>query len=809
MSQLTIEQSFGLALQHHQAGQFAQAEQIYRQILSRDPAHADALHYLGLLAHQMGRSDIAVDLISRAVAVRPSYAEAFYNLGIALKAKGDWAQAIAAYRQAIALRPDDGEAYNNLGVVLKDQGKLEEAIAVYRQAIALKTEFPAALNNLGNALKEKGELPQAIAAYRQAIAMRPGYADAHNNLGAALRETGDLDQAIAEYHQAISLKPANAEAFYNLGIASREQGRLDASAAALRQAIGLRSDYLDAYINLATTLKEQGQLDDALAVAKRAVALKPDSPDAHNKLGMVLKDRRQFQESAAAYRQAIALRPNYAEAYNNLGVVLTLISDVDAAVTACRKAIELNPNLPEAYCNLGNILKDLGVLDDAIAAYRHAIELRPDLAVAHNNLVFLPQYHPGYDARAIAEEQRRFNRQFAEPLKKFIQPHANNRDPDRRLRIGYVSADFLAHASANFLLPLFGNHDSKRVEIFCYAEVARPDEISERFKKLGQWRPTVGLSDEAVAKQIREDQIDILVDLKIHTAGNRLLVFARKPAPVQITWLGQPGSTGLTTIDYRLGDPYLDPPGMDESIYSEKTIRLPETFWCYDPLDERDIPVNELPAIQNNFITFGCLNNFCKINEPHLKFMAKILGQTPSSRLMLLADPGSHRQRIFDRFQAEGIDADRIEFIPRQSRRNYLKAYHRIDISLDSFPYNGHTTSLDSFWMGVPVVTLVGQTAVSRAGWCQLSNLGLPQLAGNTPDEFVNIAINLASDLPKLKELRAALRPMMEKSPLMDAPRFAKNIENIFRQIWRAYLSQHLANESIDAPESLPITPAD
>jgi protein O-GlcNAc transferase len=293
---------------------------------------------------------------------------------------------------------------------------------------------------------------------------------------------------------------------------------------------------------------------------------------------------------------------------------------------------------------------------------------------------------------------------------------------------------------------------------------------------------------------IRTDRIDILVDLTMHMRQNRLLAFARKPAPVQVAWLAYPGTTGLSTMDYRLTDPHLDPPavspveppGTDESVYAERTIRLPDTFWCYDPL-ATEPAVNPLPALETGRITFGCLNNFCKVNDNLLSLWAKILRQVENSRLLLLAPMGNCRPRTLEHFRNDGVDPARIEFVEFQSREKYLATYNRIDLGLDTFPYNGHTTSLDSFWMGVPVITLVGNTPAARAGWCQLSNLGLAELAGRTPDEFVRIAVELASDLPRLQQLRSTLRARMEQSPLMDAPKFARNIEAAYRQMWRTW----------------------
>ncbi len=340
------------------------------------------------------------------------------------------------------------------------------------------------------------------------------------------------------------------------------------------------------------------------------------------------------------------------------------------------------------------------------------------------------------------------------------------------------------HASLFFLDPLLRSHDRSQFEIFCYAQVARPDELTSRFQSIcANWRSTVGLTDAQVADQVRRDGIDILVDLKLHTDNNRLPIFARKPAPVQVTWLGYPGSTGMEVIDYRLSDPHLDPPGNDTTVYSEQTIRLPSTFWCYDPL-AADPAAHPLPALAAGRITFGCLNNFCKVNDQVLQLWSRVLRAVDGSRLLLLAPEGSAREFVLNALQREGVQPDRIEFVPRVSRPQYLELYHRIDLALDTIPCNGHTTSLDALWMGVPVVTLVGQTIVGRAGASQLMNLGLPELIAATPDEYVQIAAQLASTIPRLRELRLQLPDRMRTSPLMDASRFARDVEAAYREMW-------------------------
>jgi predicted O-linked N-acetylglucosamine transferase (SPINDLY family) len=527
-------------------------------------------------------------------------------------------------------------------------------------------------------------------------------------------------------------------------------------------------------------------LDEAVACYRRALELKPDYAEAHSNLGVALNDQRKLEAAVACYRRALELKPDYAEAHGNLGNALNDQGKLDEAVACYRRALELKPDYAGARCNLGNALKDQGKLDEAVACYRRVLELKPDYAGVHSNLLYIRLFCPGYDAQAIFEEHRRWSRQHAEPLARFIQPHCNDRSLHRRLRIGYVSPDFRNHAASFFLVALLSAHDHQNFEIFCYADVACPDRITARLRSYADvWQNITGLTDEQVAQLVRQDKIDILVDLSMHTAGNRLLVFARKPAPVQVCWLN-PGTTGLSTIDYRLTDPYIDPPGLHDHDYSEESVRLPDTFWCYDPLASEPA-VNALPALENGYITFGCLNNFCKVNVSVLKLWAQVLKAVDGSRLMLLAAEGSHRQHTLDLLEQEGVKPDRVTFVARRPRQQYLELYHRIDIGLDTFPYNGHTTSFDAFWLGVPVITIVGQTAVARGGLSLLRNLGLPELIAEKPEQFVSIAVELTNDLPRLRDLRATLRDRMHASPLMDAPRFARNIEAAYREMWRRW----------------------
>ena len=640
-------------------------------------------------------------------------------------------------------------------------GNLQQAEGIYRQILAVEPRHRDAMHLLGLLAHQVGQSAAAVELIRGAISLGLNTPDAYGNLGNALCGAGQFDEAIQAFRRSIALNPALAATYINLGNAHAAQGETDQAIAAFRQAADVDPKLPEAFNNLCSALNGAGELDEAIAAARRAIALRPGYCDALINLGNAFRFKGEFDEAIAAYQQAL---------------------------TANRPGSLPGPILAQVQSSVGSAHKDLGQAAQALAAYREAMRLDPADPRHGDNVLLTMQYDPACDAKTIAEENQKWNERYAMPLAKLAPAHANVRDPERRLRIGYVSADFKDHAVGRNLLPLFRRHDHRQFEIFCYSNASSTDAIACEFRQLADSFVNIShLSDEQAADRIASDRIDILVDLALHTAGNRLLVFARKPAPVQATFAGYPASTGLTAIDYRLSDPYLDSPDMDDSVYSERTIRLPDSFWCYDPLDCGDVPVSSLPALNAGVVTFGCLNNFCKINEDVLALWAEVLRQTDNSRLLLLTRSGRAYPRTLEQMQRAGIAADRIEFAQSGSRRTYLETYHRIDIGLDTFPYNGHTTSLDSLWMGVPVVTQIGSRSVARAGWCQLSNLGLTELAGESSEAFVSIAGRLANDLPRLSQLRSGLRRRMEESPVMDAPNFARGIEAAYRRMWRTW----------------------
>jgi predicted O-linked N-acetylglucosamine transferase (SPINDLY family) len=664
-------------------------------------------------------------------------------------------------------------------------GQLEQAEELYLQVLQADPSQVDALHLLGLIAGQSGRYTQAIDYLQAAIRLKPDLADAHNNLGNVFVLLSNLPEAVDCFRQAVRYKPDFAAAHSNLGNALRQLGHLEEAVASLREAVRLRPDYEEAHRNLALALQAQeGVMTDR---SIPGAGSKPDDAEVYFQRGRNLTEQGKYEEAATNYRQALRQRPGSAGAHNNLGNIFLRLGKLTEAVDCFRQALRAKPDFAQAYGNLGDALRELGRLDESLAAHRTALRLDPTAAFIHSSMVLTLNYHPAYDASAIEEECARWNRTHALPLQKLIQPHTNRPDPDRRLKVGYVSPDFREHVDAFFLIPLLSNHDHEHFQIFCYSSVQHPDVMTERLRGHADvWRSTFGFSDPQVADLVRSDQIDILIDLEMHAAHNRLLMFARKPAPVQVAWLGYPGTTGLSTIDYRLTDPYLDPPGLFDAFYSEESIRLPDTFWCYDPLSAEP-PVTSLPARETGIVTFGCLNSFCKINEGCLALWSQVLRKVPQSRLLLRAPRGQARDNVTTTFQKEGIALERIELIDSLPRPQYLATYHRIDLGLDPLPYNGHTTSLDAFWMGVPTLTLVGQRVVGRAGLSQLCNLGLRELAAETPNEYVELVARWAGDRDRLGELRGSLRERLRQSPLMDGKRFARHMEEAYRQMWHRW----------------------
>lgn len=539
---------------------------------------------------------------------------------------------------------------------------------------------------------------------------------------------------------------------------------------------------------LGAALQAQGK--DAVPALQNAVKLSPNDAEPHNSLGMILQDRGQLDSALASYRTALKIEPGFVEAHYNLGNVLCELGQLENAVESYRNALKLNPDFAVIYSNLGAALRELGRFDEALANCRRALELDPGSVVVHGNLLGMLNCQPEMSAEEIYRAYQEYDARWFIPLRPTWRAHGNDRDPERRLRVGYVSPDFRRHAVAFFAEPILANHDKSKVEIFCYAEVTREDEVTSRFRQLADhWYSTVGMSDDMVAQMIRDHRIDILVDLAGHSTGNRLPVFARKPAPLQLTYLGYPGTTGLSAIDYRLTDRYADPEGSADAYYAEQLLRLPDSLCCYHP--NADMPeISSLPALARGYLTFGSLNNFNKIDQPTLNLWADLLRALPTSRLMMITVPeGEPRKRLLRSFGDLGIAAQRLEFHGKLPAAEFYRKFLEVDITLDSASVSGGTTTCESLWMGVPVIALVGGRFITRVSYSFLSTAGLSNFAATSAEDYIRIAVDLADNLPQLAEIRAGLRDRLRTTPLTDEVGFTRNLEKLYREIWRKWCS--------------------
>lgn len=757
--QASIPEAIQIALAHHQAGRLAQAEAIYRHILQREPNNPDALHLLGMAAYQTG------------------------NL----------ANAIEFYRQVLNLNPDYAEVHNNLGGALKDYGKLDAAVASFREALRLKSDYAEAHYNLGNALKEQGHPDEAVLSYRNALRFKPDYVDAHNNLGNVFQSQGNPAEAAACYREVTKHKPDFAEGYNNLGLALYNQGHLSEAVANFQKALGFKPDYADAHNHLGVALHDQGHFAEAVACYRKALNYKPDLAEAYSNLGNALKEQDKLEESVANCRMALKYKPDFADAYNNLGNALKEQGKLDEAVASCRKALTYNPDSVEAHNNLGDAFKDQSKFDEAIACYRTALALKPDYLKTRSNMLFALNYVAGCPPDYYFEEACRYGHYAATKSRRFSSWQCAGRP--ERLRVGLVSGDLRNHPVGYFLENVLATIDTANIELIAYPTQYAEDSLSARIKPcFSAWKPLFGLSDAAAASLIQGDGVHILIDLSGHTAHNRLPMFAWKPAPVQASWLGYFATTGLAEMDYVLADP-ISAPESNQAYFTEKLWYLPDTRLCFTPpADSAKLALPPPPSLRNGgVITFGCFQDRAKLNDAVLAAWAKIFHALPQAQLRLqnkqIKDP-SVREHLQQRLAAAGIAPERVTVTGAIPRKDYLAAHAEVDIILDTFPYPGGTTTCEALWMGVPTLTLAGDTMLARQGAGLLVSAGLGDWVATDEKDYAAKAVAHAADLERLAELRAGLRTQLLASPLFDAPRFARNLEAALWGMWRHHMKK-------------------
>jgi len=632
-------------------------------------------------------------------------------------------------------------------------GQLPEAESLCQQILSEDSGCADALNLLAWVYTRRGDLPRATELLEQAIQGAPGRPDLHMSLATTLMNSGKLAAAAESYAVAARLKPGWFQALANRGIALARLHRYTEAESALEDALAIKPDSEPVLTTLAGTLQALGRGAEAVTTGRRAVAADPAAP----------------------------------EAWTNLGLALHSLGRLADAGDACKQAIAAAPDFAMAWYNLGHVLNDEWQADEARVRFRRAVELDPGYAPAWHAMLFNSLYDPAETEQTIFEAHTRWQRTLARGTPESAPAGRYAGRTAQRIRVGYVSPDFRAHSCAAFLQPLFAGHDPAVVEVFAYSAVERTDVMTDWFRNHApHWRNIHGLGHQVIADIIRSDGIDILVDLAGHTLNQPLEVFALQPAPVQIAWLGYPATTGLPEIAYRLTDDEADPLGDADRFHAERLLRLDGGFHCYRaPEDAPDVSL--LPASRNGYVTFASFNNISKATPEVIAAWARILLAVPDSQLLLRGKLLAHesaRARICRVFEQAGVPATRLElrnWVPRSD--NPLAAYGEVDIALDTFPYNGTTTTFEALWMGVPVITLRGRRHAARVGASILTHLGQPGWIANDTEKYVATAVELAAELPVLASLRSTLRSTLAGSSLADAPRFAQKLERVYRRL--------------------------
>lgn len=668
------------------------------------------------------------------------------------------------------------------------EGDLERARSLCENTLEISPTLVGALNLFGIVTHRLGNPEEAVRAFRRALEISPGLAHLHSNLGNSLNQVGRNAEAEQALRESLRLLETSPDAWNNLGNALRPQTRREEAAECYRRALGLRPDYPEAHLNLADTLAEMGELEAAIPHYEETLRLVPGHPDALNNLGSALEAKGLHANAEEVLRLAVARAPTHPRTHYNLGVALVQQGKCGQAIRSFETALKFDPNFVEAHDHLGSTFSLQARHQEAVECYVEALLRDPANAAIHSNLLFVLNYLDNISSADLFREHLRWAEKHAEPLSsKAARPGRRDRQGDR-VRVGYISPDFRSHSVAFFIEPVLALHDRSRFEIFGYSDVGRPDAVTSRLSALADcWRRIEGLSDEAASELIRADELDILIDLAGHTAGNRLLVLARRPAALQVTWIGYPNTTGMSAVDLRITDAWADPPTMTDQLHAERLVRLPSGFSCYQPPKDSPDPAPP-PALRNGFVTFGSFNNTAKLVPGVIEAWSRILQRVPGSRLVLkarqLADPETH-EFFLRRFEACGISSDQLQIHgPTEAIPEHLARYGEIDIALDPFPFGGATTTCEALWMGAPVVTLAGERHASRVGCSLLNRVGLSDLVADSVEGLVETAASLAEDLDRLSSLRGELRERTRSSTVMDAAKVTREFEAALLDEW-------------------------
>jgi protein O-GlcNAc transferase len=769
-------EQFEAGMWHHQAGRLAEAEACYQSTLAAQPNHPDALYHLALLARQVGRADIALDLFGRAIKLKRTDPLYFLYQATTLQELERYGEALASYDKALALLPEHAEIFYNRGLVLKALGRFDDALGSFARAQALKPDFAEAWNNCGVLQQQMRMFDRALASLDRAVALNPSYAEAFHNRGVTLQELGRLDEALADYDRALALAPDFAEAHNYRGVALHGLRRLDEAVASFDTALALRPDHADTHNNRAIALLEMRRHEEVLASLTRAVAIAPGFVEAHHNIGCVLMEQKKFRQALASLDRAVALKPDYIDALNSRGVALQELKQFEPALESFSRAHALAPDHP-------NALSGMMLCAGALCDWDRKSELA-DAAIARvreGKSGVMPFTLLGYTADM--DLQFRSTRDLVPPEPPLW---TGALPPHDRIRVAYLSADFHNHATAHLMAGLFERHDRSRFEIIAVS--SGPDDGSAYRQRLAaafdRFCDIRAMSDAAVARMLHGMEIDILVDLKGHTKDARLEILAHRPAPVQVSYLGYPGTTGVDFIDYVIADETVAPLA-HQAFYTEKLVHLPYSYQVND--NARSIAAQTLTrqdaGLPEQGFVFCCFNQSWKLGPEIFDVWMRLLGAVQGSVLWLLSDHAPTMQNLRREAAKRGIDPARLVFAQPLPPKDHLARHRLADLFLDTLPYNAHTTASDALWAGLPVLTQLGESFAGRVGASLLRAVGLPELVTENAADYEALALQLASNPARLGELRDRLAANRLTHPLFDTDRFRRDIEAAYLQM--------------------------
>ncbi|MBF0193891.1 MAG: tetratricopeptide repeat protein [Magnetococcales bacterium] len=675
-------------------------------------------------------------------------------------------------------------AINLLGLIAQKLNLHDLSLELFQRVVEIDKSKPWIYYNIGTALNKLGRFNEAIEAQKKAVSIDPNYAEAHNSLGNVLIEQGSFAEAVNSLQKAIDINPEYADAYYNLGVALQKLGKTELAIIYYQKLIEFKPDNANAFLNLSIALEEQGKLNEAVTSAKSAISIDNKYTEPYIQIGNILKEQKKLDEALIYYQKAININPEYAEAYNNIGTILKKQNRISEAISNFQKATILKPNFADAFFNLGVLQIKQDKIEDAIKNYKKALSIKPEYFKAHCNLIFCLDLLIKISSQEAMIERKNLAAQHTEHLKAFWLSFPNKPDHNRVLRIGYVGADFIDHSAAHIFGTMLLNYNKRQFKVFCYAGNAQEDDLSEQFKQnSSKWLSTTNIDDATLAEIIQKDSIDILVDLSGHTDGNRLLTFARKPAPIQITAWGYPHGTAMDAMDYLFADPYFFN-SQERRKLKEKVIDLPCVIHLLDIIPFPK--VTDPPVCKSEYITFGAFNRLEKNNSEVYALWAKILHSVPTAKLFIKTsnlDDITNINKIETIFQEKGISRQRLNFMGKTTPIYHREIHSKIDIMLDTFPHNGGMTTLSSLKMGVPVLTHEQKTQCPTSASI-LYLLGLDEWCAQNDDEYVEKAVKFANEINYLKTLRHQLRKQFDESVLGNSKLYTQEVENIYRQLW-------------------------